>query len=73
MLDRPLVFGNEVPSIMIYHEQIARFHRFFESLRVRFETSPFQQSFELIRFPALTCARVEELLDMLGVAEEKMH
>ncbi|HVT80542.1 MAG TPA: hypothetical protein VHM90_07790 [Phycisphaerae bacterium] len=66
MIDRPLVFGSEVPSIMIYHEQIGRFHSFFESLRVRFETSPFQQSFELIRFPSLTNQHVEELLDQLS-------
>jgi hypothetical protein len=68
MIDRPLVFGNEVPSIMIYHEQIGRFHAFFESLRVNFETSPFQQSFELIRFPSLTNQHVEELLDQLSHA-----
>ena len=66
MLDRPLVFGNDVPSIMIYHEQINRFHSFFDSLRVRFETSRFQQSFELIRFPSLTNQHVEELLDKLS-------
>jgi len=43
MLDRPLVFGNDVPSIMIYHEQINRFHNFFDSLRVKFETSRFSR------------------------------
>jgi len=67
-IDRPLVFGTEVPSIMINHEQISRFHSFFDSLRVRFEASPFQQSFELIRFPSLTNQHVEELLDRLGSA-----
>jgi len=66
MIDRPLVFGKEVPSIMIYHEQINRFHGFFDSLRVKIETSRFQQSFELIKFPALTSERVEELLDRLS-------
>ncbi len=66
MIDRPLVFGNDVPSIMIYHEQINRFHNFFDSLRVRFETSRFQQSFELIKFPSLTCEHVEELLDRMS-------
>jgi hypothetical protein len=66
MIDRPLVFGNEVPSIMIYHEQINRFHSFFDAVRVRFETSPFQRSFELIKFPALSHEGVEELLDQLG-------
>jgi hypothetical protein len=69
MLDRPLVFGNEVPSIMINHEQINRFHTFFDSLRVRIETSRFQQSFELIKFPALTNQHVEELLDRLSAVE----
>jgi hypothetical protein len=68
MIDRPLVFGTDVPSIMIYHEQIGRFHAFFDSLRVRIETSPFQQSFELIRFPSLTNQLVEELLDQLSNA-----
>ena len=73
MLDRPLVFGNEVPAIMIKHEQVGRFHAFFEGLRVRIETSRFQQSFELIKFPALTNARVEELLDILvdGIDENQ--
>ncbi len=66
MIDRPLVFGNDVPSIMIYHEQIHRFHAFLESARVRFETSPFQRSFELIKFPSLSHEGVEELLDQLG-------
>jgi len=66
MIDRPLVFGNDVPSIMIYHEQIKSFHAFFESARVFIETSPFQRSFELIRFPSLNHERVEELLDQLG-------
>ena len=66
MIDRPLVFGNEVPSIMIYHEQIDRFHSFLESESVRYETSPFQRSFELIKFPSLSHERVEELLDRLG-------
>lgn len=66
MIDRPLVFGNDVPSIMIYHEQINRFHTFFESVPVRFETSRFQHSFELIRFPSLTNEYVEELLDRLS-------
>ena len=66
MLDRPLVFGNEVPSIMIYHEQIGKFHNFLEQARVRYETSPFQRSFELIKFPSLSHERVEELLDQLG-------
>ena len=66
MIDRPLVFGNDVPSIMIYHEQINRFHGFFDAQRVKFETSRFQQSFELIKFPSLTSAHVEELLDRLS-------
>ena len=69
MIDRPLVFGNEVPSIMIYHAQVNRFHQFFNSLRIRFETSPFQQSFELIKFPSLTNQNVEDLLDRLSRAE----
>ena len=69
MIDRPLVFGNDVPSIMIYHEQVSRFHQFFDSLRVRFETSTFQQSFELIKFPSLTNDSVEELLDRLSATE----
>ena len=69
MIDRPLVFGNDVPSIMIYHEQISRFHSFFDSLRVHFETSRFQQSFELIKFPSLTNESVEELLDRLSAVE----
>ncbi len=69
MIDRPLVFGTEVPSIMIYHAQVNRFHQFFDSLRVRFETSPFQQSFELIKFPSLTNQNVEDLLDRLSRAE----
>ena len=66
MIDRPLVFGNDVPSIMIYHEQVGRFHYFLEKARVRYETSPFQRSFELIKFPNLSHERVEELLDQLG-------
>jgi hypothetical protein len=68
MIDRPLVFGNDVPSIMIFHEQINRFHAFFESHQVPYQTSPFQQSFELIRFPSLTSQHVEDLLDQLSAA-----
>jgi hypothetical protein len=71
MIDRPLVFGNEVPSIMIYHAEINRFHRFFDSLRVRIETSRFQQNFELIKFPSLTNQNVEDLLDRLSRAESR--
>jgi hypothetical protein len=63
MINRPLVFGNDVPSIMIYHEQIGRMHSFLTSRQVRFETSQFQQNYELIRFPSMTSQDVEELLD----------
>ena len=66
MIDRPLVFGNDVPSIMIYHEQIESFHAFFASTRVFIQTSQFERSFELIKFPSLSHERVEELLDQLG-------
>ena len=69
MIDRPLVFGHDVPSIMIFHEQIQRFHSFFQSASVRFEAYPFQQNFQLIRFPSLTNQHVEELLDQLTYAE----
>ena len=72
MIDRPLVFGNDVPSIMINHEQIESFHAFFASTRVFIQTSQFERSFELIKFPSLSHERVEELLDQLGrrVAEK---
>jgi hypothetical protein len=73
MLDRPLVFGNDVPSIMINHEQIGRFHAFFEAVRVRIETSRFQSSFELIRFPSLTNQHVEELLDRMSAELRDGH
>ncbi|HEY4328997.1 MAG TPA: hypothetical protein VGN88_04615 [Phycisphaerae bacterium] len=70
MIDRPMVFGNEIPSIMIYHEQVGRFHQFFKSLCVEFQASQFQQSFQLIKFPSLTSERVEELLDTLDRGEK---
>ena len=63
--DRPMIFGNEVISIMVHSDVSKLFCDFFKLSKVHFETFRFQKSFELIRFPNLTKQEVEELLDRL--------
>ena len=65
MIHRPLVFGQDVPAVMINRDQVRRFTHFFSGRRVPFETRPFQESFEMICFPTLSSDDVENLLDQL--------
>ena len=65
MFDRPLVFANDVPAVMINRAHLHRLANFLFDRRVPFESRPFQQSFELVRFPNLSKEDVERLLDQL--------
>ena len=70
MIHRPLVFGTDTPAVMINREQITRLRTFLATRQVAHESRPFQQSYELIRFPGLKHIDVEELLDQMAQAGE---
>lgn len=64
MIDRPLVFRTDVPSIIIKKERIAQFRDFFFARRIPFAAHHFQGNFELFRFPELSQQSLEELMDL---------
>ena len=63
VIDRPLVFRTDVPSIIISRERIAPLRDFFFSKRIPFAAVRFQENFELFRFPEMTQQALEELMD----------
>ena len=65
MVDRPLVFGQDTPAVMMYRHYSARLAEFLTKRRINYETRPFQESFQLIRFPGLSRDDVERLLDQV--------
>jgi len=69
MIDRPLVFAHDVPVVMINRAQLRRLANFLIDRRIPYESRPFQESFELVRFPNQTAEDVETILDQLNPRE----
>ena len=69
MIDRPLVFAHDVPAVMISRAHLRRLANFLIDRRIPYESRPFQQSFELVRFPNHTTEDVESFLDQLNTRD----
>jgi hypothetical protein len=66
MIHRPLVLAHDVPAVMIDRRHLSSIANYLLDHRIPFVARPFQQSFELIRFPGLSTDDVERILDRLA-------
>jgi hypothetical protein len=65
LLDRPLVFGSDCPTVIVPHNVAERLEPSLRGMGVSFNAEPFLGLFERIRFPGRTPADVEAVFDAI--------
>jgi hypothetical protein len=61
-----MVLPHDVPAVMIDRRHLHRLANYLLHRRIPFDSRPFQQSFELVRFPKCSTDDVERILDHLN-------
>lgn len=72
MLDRPLIFNSDCPTIIVVQNQAERLKHTFAARHLRYNAEPFF-TFERIRFPGHSMQDVESLFDYLDREEKLQH